>query len=163
MQCETEYIHQIGKRFRDSFDHVVRAAGQLSDDQLWLRPSSHSNSAGIILQHLIGNLSQWVLAGIGDAAYVRDRPKEFRDDSHPSREEILGSFSDVGEKIQKVLAALPPDTLLDRRTIQTFDTTVMAALLMAITHCEFHEGQILFIAKYILNEKYEGVWGPPKK
>ena len=161
MQTETEFLRQTAERFRETFDHVLKAVGQLDDEQVWKRPSMESNSAGIVLQHLIGNLNQWMCAGIGGETYKRNRPAEFRDDHHPSSETILRSFQELGNQIQNILGAVPPESLHTPKTIQNMDGTVMSAIYKAITHCEFHAGQLLYIAKLMLNEKYKGVWGPP--
>jgi hypothetical protein len=48
------------------------------------------------------------------------------------------------------------------KNIQDLDVTVMSALFKALTHFEFHAGQIIYIAKLLLNEKYTGIWGLKK-
>jgi hypothetical protein len=160
MKTETEFLGQTSDRFKEGFDRILKAINQLDDQQTWMRPSSESNSVGIILQHLFGNLSQWVCAGVGGADFQRNRPEEFRDQQHPSKDEMVRKFVNLGNAVEDVISHVKPDSLHSPIRIQNNDVTVMSALYKAVTHFEFHEGQILYIAKLILNEKYLGIWGP---
>ena len=162
MKTEAEFLRQTSDRFQEAFDRMLQAASQLDTRQIWFRPSSESNSVGIILQHLIGNLNQWICSGIGGSEFHRNRPEEFQDHPETARDEILKKVSELGGAVQSVLSRIEPDSLHSSRRIQETDVTVMAALLKALTHFEFHEGQILYAAKLILNERYRGIWGPKK-
>jgi hypothetical protein len=160
MKTETEFLRQTSDRFKEGFDRILKAINQLDDQQTWMRPSSESNSVGIILQHLIGNLNQWVCAGVGGADFQRNRPEEFRDQQHSSKNEIVQKFVNLANAVEEVISHVKPDSLLSPVRIYDTDLTVMSAFYRAVTHFEFHEGQILYIAKLLLNEKYRGIWGP---
>ncbi len=162
MKTKIEFLRLTADRFAEAFDRTLKAVDQLDDQQIWFRPSSQSNSVGIILQHLIGNLNQWVRSGIGEVEFHRNRPEEFKDFQHPTKDDIREKFSKLGKQIQQVISQVSPDSLHSPKQIQNTDVTVMSAFYKAITHCEFHEGQILYIAKLILNEKYIDVWEPKK-
>jgi hypothetical protein len=163
MKTETEFLRQTSDRFKEAFERALKAINQLDERQVWLRPSSESNSVGIILQHLIGNLNQMICAGIGGAYYQRNRPEEFRDNQHPSKDEIVRTFTELGDSIQQVISDIQPDSLLSLKRIQDSDIPVMLVLYKALTHFEFHEGQILYIAKMLLNEKFAEIWVPKRK
>jgi len=160
MKTEAKFLRETSDRFREGFDRLQKAINQLDTQQIWIRPSSESNSVGILLQHLIGNLNQWICAGVGGADFKRDRPSEFRDHQHLSKDEIVQRFINVANAVQYVVLRTNPDSLHTPVRIQDMDVTVMSALYKAVTHFEFHEGQILYIAKLLLNEKYSGIWGP---
>jgi uncharacterized damage-inducible protein DinB len=160
MKTEIEFLNQTSDRFKEGFDRIFKAINQLDERQTWMRPSSESNSVGIILQHLIGNLNQWVCAGAGGTDFQRNRPEEFRDQQHSSKDEIVQKFLNLGEAVKDVISRVKPDSLHSPIRIQNTEVTVMSALYKAVTHFEFHEGQILYIAKLLLNEKYQGIWGP---
>jgi hypothetical protein len=160
MSTETEFLRQMQKKFREAFERMIKAISQLNTSQIWTRPSSESNSVGIIIQHLHGNLNQWICAGLGESDYVRNRPEEFRDRQQISKDEIVIKVAELAGAVDAVISRISPDSLHDPKRIQEMDVTVMKALFRALTHLEFHEGQILYIAKMILNEKYEGIWGP---
>jgi 3-methyladenine DNA glycosylase/8-oxoguanine DNA glycosylase len=156
---EIEFLNDVKSRFQDGFTGIERAVRQLDDEQLWRRPSTQSNSVGIILQHLTGNLNQWVLEALGGREYKRNRPLEFEDNRQKSKQEVVDSFVQLGKDIRDVVSAISPESLLEARQIQGTDQTVFTALVSAVTHLDLHAGQILYIAKMYLNEKYLPVSG----
>ncbi len=160
MGIEAEFLSITSSRFARAFERMEGALRQLDDGQIWLRPSSHSNSVGIIVQHLAGNLNQWLCAAIGGRTYHRNRSEEFNDTRQPAKGEVLLTLSELNSTIQGIITRIPPETLLSPRRIQGFDETVLSALLASLTHLELHTGQISFITKFILNEKFQESWKP---
>ncbi len=154
MTIEIELLHLFSLRFKQAFARIAGATNQLNDQQMWQRPSSKSNSIGIILQHLTGNLNQWVCDALGGRAYKRNRPVEFEDTKKASKNEMAANFSALGNDVQDVLSKISPDILLSPRHIQGSDETVLSALFATLTHLELHAGQITCAAKLLLNEKY---------
>src|SRR5512136_2920824 len=63
--------------FAEYFGKIERCVALLSTEQIWWRPNPRCTSVGNILLHLCGNLSQWVLAGLGGAPFERHRHEEF--------------------------------------------------------------------------------------
>ena len=61
----------------DYLPKIERCLEKLSDEAVWRRPNSESNSIGNILLHLSGNIRQWIASGIGGAADHRVRQQEF--------------------------------------------------------------------------------------
>jgi hypothetical protein len=160
MDTNSEFLRQSSLRFAHSFDRINHAVNQLRDEHLWRRPSEASNSIGIILQHLTGNLNQWICSAVGGDSDHRNRPAEFIEKSRSSKKEILAEFNRLGNRIQEILKATPPGSLLDSRRIQGFDEIVMSAIFQTCTHCELHAGQIVYIAKWILGDRYSKLWKP---
>ena len=160
MELGQQVLHHVDSRFAEAFHLIAHSAGQLNTGQIWHRPSSSSNSVGIIIQHLTGNLHQWILDGLGGKEYHRNRPMEFKEGERAPQEKILPQFSQLGEKVHDVIVHTSPETLLEPRRIQGFDHTVLSALIAAVTHFELHAGQIAYISKLILNEKYQESWKP---
>lgn len=160
MDIGSEFLRQSSHQFSRSFDRINHAVRQLDDEQIWHRPSAESNSVGIILQHLSGNLRQWVCAALGGDEYVRARADEFNKESRMPGEHLLSLFNRLRDRIQEIISAVPAASLPDRKRIQGFDETVMSALYIAVSHLELHAGQILFIAKLLLGKNYIEYWKP---
>ena len=160
MDPGSEFLAHASGQFAAAFDRIDHAVRQLDDAHLWRRPAPLSNSVGIILQHLSGNLQQWVCSALGGERYERDRPSEFGTESRLARTEVLDSFRDLGGRVQQVIKALPASSLGDRRRVQGFDVTVLSALLKALCHLELHSGQIAYITKLLLGERYVEHWKP---
>jgi len=89
IQIENEFNKSYLASIHKAFEHITHAVQQLDDQQVWYRPSSSSNSAGVIIQHLYGNLHQWVCSAVGGEAFERNRPQEFIDSNMISQKDIL--------------------------------------------------------------------------
>lgn len=156
------FLRQV--RFRLREDYRVKIGGALdalSEAEVWWRPNEPSNSIGNLLLHLVGNVRQWVIAGIGGAADTRDRPGEFSERAPRSKAELLAlldatlSEADaVMARIEGELATTPSDAVLQREhLIQGFPQTVLDALFHITEHFSYHTGQIIYIAKFHGAEK----------
>jgi len=163
MQIESEFIKIVSIRFSKAFERIIHAVNQLDDQQIWYRPSSNSNSVGIILQHVSGNLNQWVCSAIGGDTYQRNRPQEFEYATIIPKKDILLKINTLDKKIQDVILQVKQESLLSYRRIQGFDETVMSAFIAALTHLELHSGQISFLAKLMLDKEYKVYWQPLNK
>ena len=123
------------------------AVEALPEDALWWRPNESSNSVGNLLLHLAGNVRQWMVSGVGRAPDVRHRAAEFAATDGPPREELLGNLNQTLDEVDRVLGALTPESLLERRTIQGRDLTVVDAIFICVEHFSMHLGQIILLAK----------------
>jgi len=136
----------LGTEYRTKLRAVVEA---LPPDRLWWRPNDDSNSVGNLLLHLAGNIRQWAIAGIPQAADTRRRAAEFAAQGGEDAAALLARMDQTLDEVDLVLADLPPDELLTRRTIQGRDVTVYAAITQVIEHFALHLGQIILIAKWL--------------
>ena len=68
---------EAGRELEAAFGRIKHCLRQLSEEQVWWRPSPALNSIGNLILHLCGNLRQWIVAGLGGAADHRNRPSEF--------------------------------------------------------------------------------------
>ena len=62
----SEACHELDEALQ-KINHCVN---QITDDQLWWRPSESMNSVANLLLHLCGNLRQWIVSGVGGVADV---------------------------------------------------------------------------------------------
>jgi len=147
---------QIGRLFLDRARYLLvteyrtkirLAVDALPEDSLWWRPNDESNSVGNLLLHLAGNVRQWMVAGVGGASDIRHRAAEFAAHSGPPRAELLAALNQVLDDVERVLGGLTPEALLERRTIQDRDITVLDAIFICVEHFSMHLGQIILIAK----------------
>ncbi len=154
------FLKTSGGNIARAFERIQHTVRQLTDDQIWRRPAPSSNSIGIILQHLTGNLNQWILAGLGGREFKRNRPAEFSTESRLPKDELLRTFSRLGDDVQAVVRSIPAGTLTEPRRIQGNDETVLSALYHAATHLDLHGGQIQYAAKIMLGDAYKDFWIP---
>src|SRR5262249_15363905 len=109
-ETSAEFLGSFLRRIQD-------CVGRLSEDEVWWRPNPAVNSAGNLLLHLHGNLSQWILEGLGGVPYERHRDREFAEQGPMPRAQLLASLERAVVECQRVIRALSADDLLRPREI----------------------------------------------
>jgi uncharacterized damage-inducible protein DinB len=134
----------------------IRAVVELMDEgEVWWRPNESCNSVGNLLLHLCGNLSQWILAGVGGELYERRRSAEFAARETERKAEILARLTDVVSRCRSVVATATREQLLGIRQIQGTETDGLGATFHAVEHMGYHTGQIIYIAKQLIGTRKE--------
>ncbi|MEO7793548.1 MAG: DinB family protein, partial [Thermoanaerobaculia bacterium] len=91
---------------------IERAVAPLSEEQLWWRgadPNAGGNSIANLLAHLHGNLSQWVLTGLGGQPFERHRDEEFAARGAagaPAKTELLGTLAATVARCRETIREL---------------------------------------------------------
>jgi uncharacterized damage-inducible protein DinB len=148
VEIAREFIARSRYYLMEEYRTKLRKAVQvIPASELWRRPNDQSNSIGNLLMHLAGNVGQWIVSGVGGLPDTRDRPAEFGTRGGASADELLARLDAVLEQADHVLAQLTPIDLMERRTIQGRDVSVMAAVYSAVQHFSTHLGQIIMVAK----------------
>jgi uncharacterized damage-inducible protein DinB len=124
----------------------------VTDEQLWWRPNPWSNSIGNLVLHLCGNLSQWLLAGVGGRPYERDRPAEFAALGGAGAAELKARLAAVVAGCREVVSGLSDEALARPHTIQGQDTDGFGAVLHVVEHMSYHTGQILTLTKQLATD-----------
>jgi uncharacterized damage-inducible protein DinB len=119
----------------------------LPSDATWKRPDAHSNSIGNLLVHLTGNVSEWILGGIGRQSITRHRAREFSQRDGADGATLLANLEAVLRQADEVLAGLSEERLQQPIRIQGRETTVLGAIYHVVEHFAMHTGQIVFLTK----------------
>lgn len=126
----------------------IRASVEpLSEPDLWWRPNEASNSIGNLMLHLAGNITQWIVSGVGGAIDQRDRAPEFSRRDGLSKSELLGILGAAVRDADIVLARTSRAALAELRKIQGREVTVLEAIYHVVEHFSMHTGQIAYISK----------------
>jgi hypothetical protein len=133
---------------------IKHCLGQLNDAQVWRRSEPSLNSIGNLILHLCGNVRQWIVAGLGDARDVRDRPAEFAERGPIPRDELLHKLDAVVGEAKTLLGRLSARQLLEARRIQGFDVTGLAAIFDSIPHFRGHTQEIVHMTRLQLGDAY---------
>ena len=136
-----------GRYLEEYLDKIRLAVERLSEDEVWWRPAPGTNSAGNLILHLCGNLSLWLLAGVGGRPFERHRAEELSAERSHGKAELLARLDEVVASCRGVLAAVEPGDLDQPATIQGYDTDLLGAVFHAVEHMSYHTGQIVWIAK----------------
>lgn len=122
---------------------IAHCVGLLGDERLWQRPAANCNSAGNLLLHLCGNVTQWILANFGTAPDHRDRPAEFAATGGATGRELVQRLAAVVDAACAVVDRLDADELLRERIVQQrYRETGLASVLHVLEHFAGHAGQI---------------------
>jgi uncharacterized damage-inducible protein DinB len=131
----------------ESLPRIRKCVLELSDEEIWSRPNPESNSVGNLILHLAGNVGQYVLSGLGGAADLRERPKEFSERGPVPRAELLGRLERTMEAAARVIDGLDSGNLLQKRVVQGFEYDGLGILIHVVEHFSYHTGQIACIVK----------------
>ena len=132
---------------------IELAVAPLSEEAVWWRgpdPDTLSNSIANLLAHLHGNLSQWVLAGLGGQPFERHRDEEFAVRPGPAaatKAELLATLRRTVERCRETIRELSVDELARVRKIQKYELDGYRALFHTVEHMSYHTGQIVLLAK----------------
>lgn len=161
------FLHESRALLRDALLPRIRAAvGMMSDEDVWWRPNEASNSVGNLVVHLTGNVRQWIVSGIGGAPDGRERQAEFDRREPLPTAEILARLAAAVADADAVLDRLALSALLEHRTIQGRDVSVLEAIYHVVEHFSMHAGQIIYVAKLRTGRDagfYELVDGIPRE
>jgi len=136
--------------YEEGVARIIKVIGLLSDEDIWYVPNSASNSVGILVLHLCGNVTQWVGAGIGGIQDKRERKLEFAPEVKPCREELIRDLKILHPLTNRAFSTLLNDNdLMSPRNVQGFDETVLSIIVHVIEHFSYHVGQIALIAKHL--------------
>jgi uncharacterized damage-inducible protein DinB len=144
-------FRELAARYLEEYLGKIRyAVARLPAERLWWRPAPAVNSVGNLLLHLTGNLSLWVLAGVGGEPYRRDRAGEFAARGGRTASELEAGLAAVVDRCAALLRSLTEDDERRAVSIQGYATDVRGAVFHAVEHMGYHTGQILMLLKQAL-------------
>ena len=143
-----------------ALNRIKHCLGQLNDSQVWQRSQPGLNSIGNLILHLCGNLRQWVVAGLGGAPDVRNRPAEFAERGTVPKDELVRNLEAVVEEAKRILAGVDARQLTEARRIQGFDVTGAAAIFDSVPHFRGHAQEIVHMTRLQLGDAYKFAWTP---
>ena len=150
LEASRAFIQQARKFLREEYlPKIERCLERLTDEQVWWRPNSESNSIGNLLLHLSGNARQWIVCGLGGESDARVRQAEFDERTTIPRDELLSRLRTTIRTVDETLAVFDPHQLLDRFKIQGTEVTALAAIFHVTEHFSMHAGQIILLTKLL--------------
>ena len=141
-------VHQWRSRLEERFlPRLIDCLEQLSEEEIWWRPNEASNSVGNLVLHVCGNMRQWIISGLGGAADIRVRDREFSERGPVERNALKEELQRTVREACGVLARLKSDDLTRRYRIQEFDVDGYYAAAQVTEHVAYHLGQIIYVTK----------------
>lgn len=155
---KTDFLNSVIKQFEYYKLLGDKTISQLSDHELLWQYNIESNSIATIVKHLHGNMmSRWTdfLTTDGEKVW-RKRDEEF-DNDLTSKEIVLKCWNEGWDCFLKTLKSLSENDLEKIIYIRNQGHTVVEAINRQLAHYPYHVGQIVFIGKMILNDKWQSL------
>jgi hypothetical protein len=152
------YLESTKKLFayyRSLGDSVI---ARLDAEQLQWQYNEASNSVAVIIKHIAGNsLSRWTdfLTADGEKQW-RNRDDEFENESF-TKQKLTDLWNKGWDCLFNAIEPLTDADLLRIIYIRNEGHTVTGAINRQLAHLPYHIGQMVFIAKLILGDKWESL------
>jgi uncharacterized damage-inducible protein DinB len=158
LKFTTSYLEDSLELFRHYKKLAERAMEQITDEQLYATPDEETNSIGVVVKHMAGNMrSRWTdfLTSDGEKP-DRDRDMEFVDPP-ATREALLQVWEDGWQRVFHALEPLTDSDLGRTVTIRGEAHSVMQAVNRQMAHYVFHVGQIVLLAKHFARDRWQSL------
>ncbi|MGN6247717.1 MAG: DUF1572 family protein [Ginsengibacter sp.] len=158
------YLESVIKYFRQQKSLGDKTIEQLTEENLLWQFNENSNSIAIIVNHLWGNmLSRWsnFLTEDGEKDW-RNRDTEF-EKVISSKEELIKKWNEGWQCVLDALESLKEEDLSKTIFIRKEAHNVGDAINRQLAHYSNHVGQIVYIGKMVLDEKWKSLSIPKGK
>ena len=139
-------------KLHDSLRQIEKCLNLLTVDQVWHRPNDVSNSIGVLVIHLTGNVRQWINQTLGGDAFERDRPGEFGQRDAIPTDQILRELRETVDRAGDVIESQTIEQLTGGVSVQGYDVSAVAAIIHVVEHFSLHTGQIIYATKLLINK-----------
>jgi hypothetical protein len=151
------YLDDALANFRDYKRLAEKAFGQLKDEEFFTTLDEESNSVGVIIKHLAGNMiSRWTdfLTTDGEKP-DRHRDMEFVLSPATTKDELIAYWERGWAEVFEAIKPLEPADLARTVFIRGKAHTVVEAINRQLTHYAHHIGQIVFLAKHLRSTEWQ--------
>ncbi len=159
------YLENVTAEFRRLKTLADDAIRQVDTGGFFTALDPDSNSLAVIVKHIAGNLrSRWTdfLRADGEKS-DRNRDDEFVLTGEETRDTVLNRWETSWQLVFATLESLRPEDLDRTITIRSEPYRVLAAINRQLTHNAYHVGQIVFLAKHLLGDKWRNLSVPKGK
>jgi Protein of unknown function (DUF1572) len=154
----SEYLRAALFEFERLKRQGEKAIGQVAEHRaLEHRLDPESNSIGILVRHLAGNMrSRWTEFFTTDGEKPdRNRDSEFDLEVAMPRAELLARWEEGWACLFQALRPLTSADLSRRVRIRGEELSAIAAINRQVAHYATHVGQILFMAKHLAGASWQ--------
>ncbi len=124
----------------------------IPEDLLWNAPEGVTNSCGVLVQHLVGNLNHYIGEGIGETGYVRQREQEFIA-TQTSKKDLIADVESLQKTLDTVFDMLEDSHLSEEYPLETsYEFSTRGFLIHLYGHLNYHLGQINYLGR-LLSER----------
>ena len=152
-----ELLHAVKEaclqRFEESGERIQICISKLDEKQLLYRYNDVSNSIANIIVHLGGNITQYIMSGIGRQEDKRIRDHEFLPLSDINKSDLAERINAIFLDARAVIAAMDEFACTQKLVLQGFEMTGIGAVIHVVEHASYHVGQITYLTKMYTGEE----------
>jgi hypothetical protein len=141
------------KKFEEIKTRILKSIDQLTESELNWSPDEISHNIPNLLRHIEGNIKERIVKGICNEEISRDRKNEFSR-SFMSKVEAENLIEKNFEFVIALLKELPTDRFAEVQMVRGKERTNLDMLHQCAAHYSEHMGQIFYITKQCLKDKY---------
>ena len=145
----TELLESLLFRMDEKTEMILKCLDMLSEDELWKRPNEASNSAGNLILHLCGNITQYIISALGEKEDIRERDLEFSTRGGMSKDLLIDKLSYVLKETREVMLSRTPEQWLSEYKVQGFLLSGIGIAVHVVEHYAYHTGQLAFWTKQL--------------
>lgn len=135
--------------FERDIELFIHEMQELPEEKLWEIPDGVTNSAGVLAQHITGNLNHFIGHGLGATGYIRQRDREFAR-SNKNIAEMVEDLNETKIMVAEVLSRLTNTDLEQPFPIEIpFELNTFGMLLQLHHHLSYHLGQLNYLRRII--------------
>lgn len=139
----------LNKLFNRDLERFIENIEATPEEMLWKVPAGVSNSAGILAQHIAGNLQHYVGKVLGDSGYARERDREFIS-TGISKKELVEELAKAQKVLRETLPGLRADELEeDFPEVRHLALNKREFLLHLYGHLSYHLGQLNYLRRIL--------------
>ncbi|MBA3805376.1 MAG: DUF1572 family protein [Acidobacteria bacterium] len=151
------YLDDALVSFRDYKRLAEKAFAQIKDEEFFVTIDEESNSIGVIIKHMAGNMSsRWTdfLNSDGEKP-DRNRDMEFVLAPEMTKDELIAHWERGWANVFQAIEPLQPADLGRQVFIRGKAHTVVEAINRQMMHYALHTGQIVFLAKHLRSTEWQ--------
>ena len=143
----SEFKDHAVLRMQESADKIRGCLNLLDEDAFWFQPNEQSNSPDQLLRHLKGNITQYIISGLGDAPDLRNRDAEFIPGRNRDRNRVESAFFEAISAAIEMIGSANAEDLTKIRRVQGFAFSGIGIILHVVEHLSYHTGQFAYLTK----------------
>ena len=144
-----EILESLLFRMDEKTEMILKCLDMLSEEEIWQRHNEASNSAGNLILHLCGNITQYAISALGQKEDIRERDLEFSTLGGVTKQELITKLSAVLKQAREVMLSRTQEQWLSKYKVQGFLLSGIGIAVHVVEHYAYHTGQLAFWTKQL--------------
>ena len=135
--------------FKRDLDLLIENIKAIPDELIWKAPEGVTNSCGVLVQHLVGNINHFIGEGLGQTGYSRDREREFTNTGVP-KDALLKDVEELKNSLETIFDNFNDEQLARNYPLNIpFESSTRGILLHLYGHLNYHLGQVNYLRRIL--------------